>query len=1398
MKYKDILALYEYFQPVYDITSERGDYWKQFIPTKTFLDTLKTFLNSLESKDAQNRKSIWVQGSYGTGKSHATGVIKHLLWDDLEEIENFVEKINDVQLRERLRSFRKGNRVFPVILKGISGISDVKSLTLTLQKAVKESLKKENIEIYTKSEFEMYIEKINNSDYVNWDRIIEKDTELKVLVRNSEGLLKELKAGNIEVLKILEKATDFRFSFSAIENWLVEVLKELQKNGISFITIYWDEFTPLMEFSESSSILNILQSIAEKSFNENIFLFIISHRTPEQVQISKVDYEKVLGRFHFVEYSMENITTFHIMSNAIKKKDENKWKEMRDEIYIKSPAFKRLTQKLIGEDLSLRNILMDLFPIHPYTAVIATAISRYIGSSERSIFNFLYDGEKGFQKFISEYPKEYGDKDYFLTSDFLWDFFLDNFKRKPSEKIETIISKYSLHIDSLKRKGPQYTAIFKGILLLNLISSYIGVSPLEAKLYAPSEENIRDLFLGTSYENYLDEVLAELDKLGYVPKAPDGLFLISLTSLPSQEINVEKESLKREYKDVTKLLDKYQKDRLVKDLTANVLREVEVQIYWSGLKEIELKRRLTNDFRKPHSLRIALFLSRDKTEISDIRDTIKRLIGEESNATKNVIFIISDAYLEEERYERIIEYLARERVANKHAYNEEAETNRNYARKLIEDWINKIEKNFFEVYFQDENGGFPFKVVIINLEDRLNRNLSPKVFRFGLENIEELTQNINIWKIGHSEKVAKIFISSDTRDDLEEETRNAPYRSLRGILMNEKGEYIVDRNLKFYSHVNMDHPTVKICKEVEHEIEKKRGQIFNLGDTLAFLREPPYGLYPNMVNYAVLSFALRPFIGKLYESGKGRKITKELLINKIVDLFKYWEDERNREKLEVRLETPDEEKLIELLRDIFDMKEEENLNQIKWRIREWVKNTGFPLWALKTLTEGLKEPDLKALIHSINALGFLIRTVDRELGEERIKNIFKLLQQTQGSLKPLLKREKLKEGFIKWLKSLEEVKVEDDEVEEVIDYLYKNMQGEVGLWDEDKVIIKLKDWVRLKEKSITEREFISLLEKIFNVESSKTQEELREKIKGRINQLGYPLWLLRYVLRAEIGKALDNINRFIKTEFKLAEENLKEMLKDLRPYETLLSTNLSSDVLKQGLYLWLREKHISNIDVDVFTSYLKVNLSEEPYQWEEKDLEDSLKKYEFLKKLSEIFNVDFSLSLKDLKEEIKRKIQDSPYPFWSFELLEDEVVRKIAEELKKFLTPTYDLNLNAIEIEQLLDLIHKKENILKDAFGDYKAKELFLSWLKNILNFDEGLLEVADEIRRKMSVEDYYWNKDKVENWIHKSLANLISEKKKERIKEKIRTTQRDLREILIKIVDKYPQICNVLEDFLK
>ena len=66
------------------------------------------------------------------------------------------------------------------------------------------------------------------------------------------------------------------------------------------------------------------------------------------------------------------------------------------------------------------------------------------------------------------------------------------------------------------------------------------------------------------------------------------------------------------------------------------------------------------------------------------------------------------------------------------------------------------------------------------------------------------------------------------------------------------------------------------------------------------MQEPPYGIYSNMANYAVLAFAMRPFVDKLYEEGTGRRIDKNLLKEKLSILFKYWEDRKNRDKLNLR------------------------------------------------------------------------------------------------------------------------------------------------------------------------------------------------------------------------------------------------------------------------------------------------------------------------------------------------------------------------------------------------------------------------------------------------------------------------------------------------------------------
>ncbi|TYT24349.1 hypothetical protein FY122_02095 [Dictyoglomus thermophilum] len=1392
MKYEEIIGLYEYFQPVVDITEERGDYWKRFIPTKDFLNVLETFLTALESKDA-NRKSIWLQGSYGTGKTHATTVIKHLLWDPMEEIENFVEKL-DPQVREKLRNFRKEKRVFPVILKGISGINDVKSFNLHLEKGVKEALQREKIEINTESEFEKYINHIQNTPYVDYEQFIEGNIELKAKVRNKEGLLNALERRDIEILKLFEDSLDFSIPHPVIEDWLVEVSKELSIKGIYALTIYWDEFTSLMELENVSNIMSILQSIAEKTFNNNIFLFIISHRDPQQTTLPSEDYKKLRGRFHSKEYSMEKITTFHIISNAIRKKDEERWKNLREEVFNKNPGIERLIWRIAGDDLSLTKALKDIFPIHPYTAINANFISNYVGSAERSIFSFLNDSENGFLKFIKEYPKKDADgEEYLLTSDMLWDFFLSEFERNSSEKINSILVRYKQGEKEIRDLGDSYLAVFKGVLLLNILYSLLKVSIGDVSLFSPSEENILDMFKGSSFQDSIPDILNYIDKKGYIPKDPNGLFLVNYSALPEREVAEEREKTKKKYEDITKTLSEEQKERLKKELTSNILRETNIQLYWTGIKDYELKIGLKNDFKNPYSIPIALFIAKEGSEINEIENTIKRISNDNDINTDDIVFAISNTPLTRENYERFIDYLANATVADKHQYREDAITYRDYSEKLIDHWINKIENGYFEIYFRKES----IKILGKNFDSHLNEEISPKIFWSGLENLKDLTYNINVWKKINSEKVLDIFIFAQDRNDLEERTKNAPYKDLRAILEDNKGNYIVDNKLNFIKDIDTNHPTYRICKSIEEAIKKYEGKTFNLGDTLRFLQKPPFGIYQNMVNYAVLAFAMRPFVDKLYEEGTGRRIDKNLLKEKLSILFKYWEDSKDRDKLNLRFGTEDERNLTNLLVKLFKLKEEENLNKARWGIREWIKNAGYPIWSLKSYAK-----DNEIIQKSIDLIYFLSRTADREITEEYIKKILSVLSIKKDDLSILLSPQNLKEGFKKWLEEELKGDIDEEKFENIMKFLRENMQEEVGLWEEDKIRAQLKDWVIYESQEEVERDFIRLISRIFGLEHITDLESLQREVRGKVNNLGLPLWTLKYVFKVEaIGKALDDIDDSIR-DTHINSETFKEFLNDIRPYETLIHSNLTTETAKQGLGVWIKEKTSLNLGLDSFISYVKGRINKEPYLWEEQDLERVLKEYNFSKTMGEIFGIEEVLPIEDLKANIKRKIEDLSYPFWLLESSEDG--EKIFSHMDKFLRSSYttieDLEsmFNNISNEKVEELL--REDNLRGLYAEW-IREQFRNYFKLKTPLEDYMInEILEEMRRKIPPENFHWNKTFVENWIYRNeeLKKKVLKNLQEKTKTKIASSNKDLKDILLKIIEDYPEVCIKLEEYLE
>ena len=89
-KYADIIKI-RAGKPAYSIEEEKGDEWQSFIPNEQFNNVLKTVLRSVRGNDIDFHKSFWINGTYGTGKSHAVAVITHLLCDPVESIRRWVD-----------------------------------------------------------------------------------------------------------------------------------------------------------------------------------------------------------------------------------------------------------------------------------------------------------------------------------------------------------------------------------------------------------------------------------------------------------------------------------------------------------------------------------------------------------------------------------------------------------------------------------------------------------------------------------------------------------------------------------------------------------------------------------------------------------------------------------------------------------------------------------------------------------------------------------------------------------------------------------------------------------------------------------------------------------------------------------------------------------------------------------------------------------------------------------------------------------------------------------------------------------------------------------------------------------------------------------------------------------
>jgi len=1069
-KYSDAIKIRE-TKSAYSIQTEESNEWKNFIPNEQFNEILQKVIGSVSNKVVDEHRSFWLEGTYGTGKSHAAAVIKHLLCDPFEEIKDYIAEEYGADkysiIREALYSLRENTRLFPVTMNSTCSIANKEDVSLQIQLHVINALNEAGIEIAVKTDFDNYIDHINN-DPVLWDSIIERDIELQSYAPDRKKLIKELRdsEGSSAILTLTKNALrkskiHIMLDQENLCKWFFEVQDELAKTTeYKGIFLIWDEFTDVMDLEIGPTALGSLQELTEATMQStsNSYIFQIAHPSA----LDKLNAEKrtrTTGRYHYMHYNMEPVSAFKIMSRKFMHEQDNcnpayaLYHEMTGKYFAQMREVYEKYAQTSNNPMETLEDLKSLFPVHPATANMATYYAREVGSSSRSVFEFLGDN-KDIRQFLDN--EEYFAQGQMITSDYLWDFVLDEFNKKTVKYgvVTERFNSYKLHV---AKKGAEYLAVFKSILLLNAFNNLAANETV-----TPSEENIRNMYVGTPIDNDMDVILDWINSEGIVQRSPQGIYEIRFSALDTKEIEeIKKHLLANDFKYTSQLI-KYAD--IAKDAVENKLKQlnrpVAFDFYSEDINEYTLLNRIQNGRKDAPSyvVFIAMLMARSNAELATLKDIAQKASNEDR--FKNVAFIVFDSVLDSMDYDRFIEYQANATCSKKHGFADQTKSHTDNAKTIISDWIKDVLVGNCTVFIQGNAEPISARL----LPKTINTSISPRVFFNGPESVENIRVRTSYtsWGLQFAKKIADMFLSFNTKDDIIQRC-NAQEKIIPLLLQDS-----VDDNLKIKQDIEPNHPLNLVNKFVKSKIDHSDKQnTFNLSDKLKDLTLPPYGMYKSFASYGLLAYSLRPYVDKVFDTN-GKPINAQRMLE-IIDLtFKIWDGEtKHYNKVELKFETKEEGSIAKGLISMFqlgklkDYKDVTSLTDARWALRNgFCPQAGYPLWSIK-FCDKLQALNCK---DKIAKLTDNIITIYTEVGSKNPALMVEtdgLITEVKYEYMPLLNYEEennFENGFHKYLLADPIVNLQESDYDAALTYIRQHMEAGVGLWTEAAVIEQLKNW----------------------------------------------------------------------------------------------------------------------------------------------------------------------------------------------------------------------------------------------------------------------------------------------------------------------------------------------------
>ena len=838
--------------------------WDAFYPHETFVKLLEKTHIMLSGKDS---RSLWVEGAYGTGKSHAALTVKSLLEASDEEIKAYFHDYGlQDDLCQKLITDKSNGRLITIHRIGSASIRSDQDLILAIQDSITAALQEHGITnkgeaSLREAALRWFGEKEANRTYFNsliqedkymWDFGGKQvDDVIRVLQEadNEAAVSKMMR----NILRVAEDngITALRMDIPAMCRWIKSIL---DSNDISAILFVWDEFTEF--FVNNPNSLTGFQTLAEISESHPFYFLIVTHESSSLIQ-DKDMRKKILNRFVgdvTVRIEMPENMAFRLMAQAMKETDDPvlrpEWEEYKGDLNneltsvrstILTSAKKHATmgQKTLLQEEELKSIV----PIRPYAALLLKHMSVAFNSNARSMFDFIISNDttdaKGFKWFISQY----GPLDTpinLLTIDMLWDFFTGKDQNGLNDDVRVILDSFNL----LKKGSltPDQERVFKTTLLLEAISLRVG----DVELLRPNEQNIDLAFNGTDWpKGKARSIAAGLCQQGLLFEKPVGNGMKEYTVANNGSDRAKIEKLKNEVRSATRTQDLIVSAELMGAVQLPVAIRQRFVMDGAAAANFTMVCNKARNLSRPNRFKTVVLFSLNDEEAASAKSAVMKTIVQPGN---DLLFVECLTPMGNDLFNQYVENMA---YSKNYAQNDRQRAMgfEAQAKKCFTEWKQRISSGAFMLYTPENKSGLR-AANLAALQEALAL-MNHQAFPCGLEQFN-LIDNMFLKgplaqgaECGISEELKSTFKSSNEKTSLA--------TALKGAWKEEKyWEDPTKRSL----------PIVRIKLEVERVIQegfqKNAGRVSVLSIYEA-LEEAPFGFMPSNVTAFVMGFVLKEY-----------------------------------------------------------------------------------------------------------------------------------------------------------------------------------------------------------------------------------------------------------------------------------------------------------------------------------------------------------------------------------------------------------------------------------------------------------------------------------------------------------------------------------------------------------